>query len=159
MKLAVLLLFSFIKLVFSDQILVYSPPANGTFHANDVMDIRYKVHAMGMIKIWSATTHLVHLDTNTTIRDFPNLKWSQNKKKSVNDTVHATWTVPSTLPSGDYYMNITANGTSMCSKNHNGSGELKGKSKVIIEFQQSFKFCKIQVTASFSPLHIFFNLL
>ncbi|OBZ87234.1 hypothetical protein A0J61_04725 [Choanephora cucurbitarum] len=85
------------------------------------MDIRYRVQAMGMIKIWSANTHLIHLDTNTTIDSFPHLKWTTNKRKSVNDTVHATWSIPPTLPSGNYSMNITANGTSLCSKNNNGS--------------------------------------
>ncbi|RCH86514.1 hypothetical protein CU098_002743, partial [Rhizopus stolonifer] len=113
------------------------PPINSTWFVNDIMDIRYRgklgiqvklidklVRAMGMIKIWTTVTQLVHVDTNTTIDSFPNLQWSMDTPKDVNQTVHATWSIPS-LAMGNYTMHIIANATALCSKNKDGTSKLK----------------------------------
>ncbi|CEP18255.1 hypothetical protein [Parasitella parasitica] len=105
-------------MVLADQIFIYGPPANGVYHAKDVMDIRYQVRFNGMTKIWRTSATLVHDATNTTVAAFPSVKWSAYSKRN---SAHKTWTIPSGLPDGNYTLSINANVTRLCSTNSDGN--------------------------------------
>lgn len=64
------------------------------------------VKYIGQTKIWTATTSLINVNTNTPVEGFPELKWVSGA--SENDTsIHDVWNVPSDITPGTYAFIVT----------------------------------------------------
>lgn len=116
---------SLLLFVKADQIIIYSPPRNAVYNAKDIMDLRYKgkshsllmvkyvililwsVRFIGMTKYWSANTSLVHLESNTLVSNFTNLKWVAGKNES-ESSIHDVWNIPGDIKNGTYAFIVTA---------------------------------------------------
>lgn len=112
-------LFSLVK---ADQINIVQPSSSSVYHANDKLSIDYNskckeraqaeekliyfalVHSMGMTRIWSTSVTLTYIDSNQTIEGFPRLPYKSSDEKKVN----GTWTIPSNISNGTYYLSVAA---------------------------------------------------
>ncbi|CAO3682823.1 unnamed protein product [Rhizopus stolonifer] len=112
------LLFSLVK---ADQINIVQPSSSSVYHANDKLSIDYNIHSMGMTRIWSTSVTLIQIDNNQTIEGFPTLPYKSSDEKKVN----GTWTIPSNISNGTYYLSVAANVTYPCSESHNGKPPYK----------------------------------
>lgn len=65
---------------------------------------------MGMAKIWAASATLTHVPTNSTIDNFPVVRWEngqQGNKDSTSASVHQEWTIPASIPLGNYSLAVS----------------------------------------------------
>ncbi|KAF7729518.1 hypothetical protein EC973_004192 [Apophysomyces ossiformis] len=119
MKITMVILF-WLALISADRIIIDEPPAQGIFHVDAPMDIRYRVHYEGMAKLSSTSAVLISETNHSVIMYFPDADWSDEDEIR---GAHALWDIPSDLINGTYMLRVAGPASYPCSKSHNGQGK------------------------------------